>query len=181
MSSTQAPGGLRSNSLIDTDAELVSVRPQSMHLVFVFGTLKEGFPNFATNRGTRVAGSFKTCAAYPLYLVGVRHSPWLVNSPGTGLRVSGQVFRVDDETLAAMDRLERVSETDGYRRQVLELEGEDSPQLVSAYAYLKQPEHLVHSEIRAGPLQEYKYEHAALYRPRAAFPSGESIRSVVFF
>src|SRR5215470_7038413 len=104
------------------------------HLVFVFGTLKEGFPNFATNRGVRMAGSFKTCAAYPLYLVGERHVPWLVNSPGTGARVSGQIFRVDRETLAAMDRLERVSEPDGYRREVLEVEGGDSPGLLCAYA-----------------------------------------------
>lgn len=138
------------------------------HLVFVFGTLKEGFPNFATNRGVRVAGSFRTCAAYPLYLVGDRHSPWLVDSPGTGARVSGQVFRVDDATLAAMDILERVSEPDGYRREVLELEGGDAPRRLSAYAYLKPPGQLVMSEVRAGPLDEYGHEHAALYRPRAA-------------
>ena len=64
------------------------------HLVFVFGTLKEGFPNFGVNRGARVPGEFRTCAAYPLYLVGERHSPWLVEAPHTGFRVTGQVFRV---------------------------------------------------------------------------------------
>ena len=137
------------------------------HLIFVFGTLKEGFPNFATNRGVRVAGSFKTCAAYPLYLVGERHVPWLVNSPGTGVRVSGEIFRVDGAAMAAMDKLERVAEPDGYCREVLEVEG-DSPGLLLAYAYLKQPGQLVMSEVRAGPLEEYKREHAALYRPRAA-------------
>lgn len=137
------------------------------HLVFVFGTLKEGFPNFAENRGVRVAGSFRTSAAYPLYLVGERHVPWLVNSPGAGVRVSGEIFRVDGAALAAMDKLERVSEPDGYRREVLEVEG-DSPGLLLAYAYLKQPGQLVMSDVRAGPLEEYKREHAALYRPRAA-------------
>jgi gamma-glutamylaminecyclotransferase len=138
------------------------------HLVFVFGTLKEGFPNFATNRGVRVAGAFRTCAAYPLYLVGERHVPWLVNSPGAGVRVSGEIFRVDGAALAAMDRLERVAEPDGYRREVLEIEGGDSPELLLAYAYVKQPGQLAMSEVRAGPLDEYKREHAALYRPRAA-------------
>src|ERR1044071_4849567 len=138
------------------------------HLVFVFGTLKEGFPNFATNRGVRVAGSFRTSAAYPLYLVGERHVPWLVNSPGTGVRASGEIFRVDGAALAAMDSLERVSEPEGYRREVLEVEGGDAPKLLLAYAYLKQPGQLVMSEVRAGPLEEYKHEHAALYRPRAA-------------
>jgi gamma-glutamylaminecyclotransferase len=135
-------------------------------LVFVFGTLKEGFPNFATNRGARVPGVFRTCAAYPMYLVGERHSPWLVDDPGTGLRVTGQVFRVDGEALAAMDRLERVSEPDGYHRTILELEGDDSPRAISAYAYLKRREQLVMSEVRVGPLGEYKYEHGALYRAR---------------
>jgi gamma-glutamylaminecyclotransferase len=137
------------------------------HLVFVFGTLKEGFPNFATNRGVRIPGEFRTCAAYPLYLVGERHSPWLVDEPGKGARVSGQIFRVDAETLAAMDRLERVSERDGYRRKLLELEGGESSSVVPAYAYLKLAEQFQVSEIRAGPIGEYKHEHACLYRPRA--------------
>jgi gamma-glutamylaminecyclotransferase len=138
------------------------------HLVFVFGTLKEGFPNFATNQGVRVAGSFRTCAAYPLYLVGERYVPWLVNSPGTGMRVSGEIFRVDGAALAVMDKLEGVGEADGYRREVLEVEGGDSPGLVLAFAYLKPPGQLVLSEVRAGPLEEYKHEHATLYRRRAS-------------
>ena len=137
------------------------------HFVFVFGTLKEGFPNFATNRGSRLPGRFKTCKAFPLYLVGDRHSPWLVNIPGTGHHVSGQIFRVDDTGLAAMDALERISAPDGYRRQLLELEGGGTPEKLPAYAYMKEPWQLVPSEIRAGPLEEYSQEHAALYRPRA--------------
>jgi gamma-glutamylaminecyclotransferase len=137
------------------------------HLVFVFGTLKEGFPNFATNRGTRLPGEFRTRASYPLYLVGERHSPWLIEEPGKGLRVTGQIFRVDAETLAEMDALERVSEPDGYRRKLLELDGADSSSVVSAYAYLKAPEQLVPSEVRAGPLGKYTDEHASMYRPRA--------------
>jgi gamma-glutamylaminecyclotransferase len=135
-------------------------------LVFVFGTLKEGFPNFATNRGVRVPGVFRTRSPYPLYLVGERHSPWLIDAPGTGFRVAGQVFRVEADTLAAMDKLERVSEPDGYRRCALELESPESLAVISAHAYLKPPAQLVRSEIRLGPLDEYRHDHAALYRPR---------------
>ena len=58
-------------------------------LVFVFGTLKQGFPNFATNKGARVAGDFMTVERYPLYLVGERYSPWLVDAAGKGERVVG--------------------------------------------------------------------------------------------
>ena len=80
------------------------------HLVFVFGTLKEGFPNFATNRGVRVGGTCKTREPYPLFLVGDRCSPWLMDEPGAGLHVEGEIFRVDESTLQAMDRLERVTD-----------------------------------------------------------------------
>lgn len=40
-----------------------------MHRVFVYGALKEGFPNFKSNNGTRYQGEFTTLETYPLYLV----------------------------------------------------------------------------------------------------------------
>ncbi|MFT4099733.1 MAG: gamma-glutamylcyclotransferase family protein [Burkholderiaceae bacterium] len=137
-------------------------------LVFVFGTLKEGFPNFATNMGKRLPGVFLTRQRYPFYLVGERHSPWLINLPGEGERILGQVFEVDQAALDAMDRLERITEPDGYRRIVVEVESSAAGEtkVVAAFAYLKQPQHYVATEVRSGPLSEYTLEHAALYRQR---------------
>lgn len=138
------------------------------HLVFVFGTLKEGFPNFPANKGSRVPGVFLTKERYPLFLVGERHSPWLINSPGQGERIVGQVFEVDQPAIEAMDKLERISEPDGYRRVVIEVEAINATNStnLSVFAYLKQAHHFVLSEARFGPLPEYTHEHAALYRPR---------------
>ena len=141
-------------------------------LVFVFGTLKQGFPNFATNKGTRVAGSFITVERYPLYLVGERFSPWLVDEAGEGHRVVGQVFEVDQATLDAMDVLERVAQPDGYRRltvAVEALEGEPGARL-TVQAYLKPREHFDRADARLGPLHEYTEAHAALYRSRVPAP-----------
>jgi gamma-glutamylaminecyclotransferase len=139
------------------------------HLVFVFGTLKEGFPNFATNNGARLPGSFLTKQRFPFYLIGERHSPWLIDQPGEGERIVGQVFEVDRGTLDAMDRLERIGEPDGYRRIVVEVEACDvaAPEAIAAFAYLKPARQLVAADIRHGPLREYTLEHAALYRPRS--------------
>jgi gamma-glutamylaminecyclotransferase len=137
------------------------------HLVFVFGTLKQGFPNFATNRGVRVGGVFVTRQPYPLYLVGERHSPWLVDEPGSGARVAGELFRVDAQSLEAMDQIERVAEPDGYRRVLLQVECSETAAVHEAYAYLKPPGQLAGSQIREGPLAAYTRDHAALYRPRA--------------
>ncbi len=136
------------------------------HTVFVFGTLKQGFPNFATNSGRRIDGVFVTQQRYPLYLVGERHSPWMVNLPGQGVQVAGQLFEVDDAALAAMDQLERVHEPDGYVRVAIEVHSADG-HARTAQAYLKRGEHLEPAQIRVGPLNEYTPAHAALYRSRA--------------
>jgi len=136
--------------------------------VFVFGTLKQGFPNFATNRGHRMTGEYQTCERLPLYLVGERFSPWLVDQPGEGLQVAGQVFEVDAETLALMDRLERTDAPDGYVRQTLEVQERGVPgaPVLAVQAYLKPAAQMAQAVIRQGPLAEYTLEHAALYRSR---------------
>ncbi|MBO9647979.1 MAG: gamma-glutamylcyclotransferase [Variovorax sp.] len=139
------------------------------NLVFVFGTLKEGFPNFATNKGARVGGTFVTVERYPLYLVGERFTPWLVDAIGEGEQVVGQVFEVDEPALAAMDALERITEPDGYRRVMLEVEalGDAQRTTLGVQVYIKPREQLAPTEVRLGPLQEYTLEHAKLYRRRS--------------
>jgi gamma-glutamylaminecyclotransferase len=141
--------------------------------VFVFGTLKEGFPNFGANKGIRIPGKFVTAQRLPLYLVGERHSPWLVNAPGEGHQVAGQVYQVDLPALEQMDVLERVNEPDGYKRLSIEVVAQgasSSCESMHVFAYLKQPEQFNLSSARLGPLDEYTLEHAALYRGRALTP-----------
>jgi gamma-glutamylaminecyclotransferase len=120
-------------------------------LVFVFGTLKEGFPNFHKNAGRRLPGVFATAERLPLYLVGERHSAWLVDRPGEGEFVHGEVF-----------------EPDGYKRRRLRVVsvGVSPPKAIEAFAYLKEPGQLADATVRLGPLGEYTAEHAALYRAR---------------
>lgn len=137
-------------------------------LVFVFGTLKQGFPNAATNRGARWPGNFRTEAAFPLYLVGERHVPWLLNAPGTGLPVIGEVYAVDEAALRDMDALERVGHPDGYVRQEITVVpvGIEPGSPLAVQAYLKPANTLAPQDIRLGPLAEYTLAHAALYRRR---------------
>ena len=134
-------------------------------LLFVYGTLKEGFPNFGTNRGTRVPGTFTTAQPYPLYLVGERHTPWMIDAPGEGHRIGGEVFRVDADALAQMDVLEGAAHPDGYRRRVIVVHAAAGDPL-TACAYVKEPGQLTAGLARQGPFAEYTLAHAALYRPR---------------
>lgn len=136
-------------------------------LVFVYGTLKDGFPNYTVNKG-ELFGRYLTEQAYPLLLVGDRFTPWLVDSPGQGERVSGEVYEVTPEQLAAMDRLERIDQPDGYQRKIIRVvPDQDSTAAMTVFAYLKAPGLLSDQDVQSELLANYSSEHAALYRPRS--------------
>ncbi|MCP4472672.1 MAG: gamma-glutamylcyclotransferase [Gammaproteobacteria bacterium] len=137
-----------------------------MYPVFVFGTLKQGFPNSSKNNGSRVPGEFLTKGRYPLYLVGERHSPWLVLSRGEGFQVRGQVFMVDDATLSFMDRLERTHEADGYHRVQMPVISESTNEEMQVFVYGKPAEQLEGMRVQLGPIAVYELEHSSLYRKR---------------
>ncbi len=137
-----------------------------MNRVFVFGTLKEGFPNFEKNKGIRFRGEFETKERYPLYLVGERHSPWLVLDKGNGHNIQGQVFTVTDDALAEMDKLERISEPDGYRRFDITVLAKDTSEALVVSTYGKTVEQIQGADIRAELTGEYSIEHTAHYRSR---------------
>jgi gamma-glutamylaminecyclotransferase len=134
-------------------------------LVFVFGTLKAGFPNFGVNQGRRVGTLYRTVQPHPLYLMGARHVPWMIDAPGSGQCVAGELYEVDAAALAAMDELEGVGRPDGYHRKALQVQGDDAS-VVMAQVYMKHTEQVTQSDVRDGPLAEYTLEHAARYRKR---------------
>ena len=152
------------------------------HLIFVYGTLKEGFPNHFRNPGQRVTGSFRTRQRFPLYVVRLpseNRAPWLVNSPGEGHQVAGQVFEVDGATLAQMDAFEEVHLPTGYVRADVELEPVDGgttvPHTLRAHVYLKRPTELPLCLAIEGPFAEYTSELAVGYwldTPMADGPAG---------
>ena len=137
-----------------------------MYAVFVFGTLKEGFPNSSANKGSRVSGEFLTKNRYPLYLMGERYSPWLVFSKGEGYQIRGQVFMVDEAGLSDMDRLERIRQADGYRRVQLPVFSESTNEEMQVFVYVKPPEQLEGMLVQLGPIAEYELKHSSLYQKR---------------
>ena len=137
-----------------------------MYLIFLFGTLKEGYPNYHSNFGKRVEGNFCTIDRYPLYLVGERYSPWLINDPGSGEFVQGQVFSVDQSALDIMDSLERITEPDGYQRVQVIVKNDVAMEELVVHIYMKQAHLLNPGEIRMGPLKCYELEYTKMYASR---------------
>lgn len=133
-----------------------------MHLLFVYGSLKEGFPNFRHNAGRRVAGTFVTVQPHP-FMLADGQLPCLLPSPGEGLPVRGQLFEVDDAALARMDLLERVGDPGGYTRRPIRVVRDDAAGgELTAFAYMQDPAVLQQRPgPHLGPIAEYTMEHAA--------------------
>jgi gamma-glutamylaminecyclotransferase len=135
--------------------------------VFVYGTLKKDFPNHARFLGrARWIGNYKTVIPFPLVLNGERCSPCLIDRPGAGHPVCGEVYEVNAAMLAALDRLERTAADDGYHRRLIEVapqkNGEQTK--LTVYAYFKAP-HLVDAPQSAN-LSAYTPAMGTRYRPR---------------
>ena len=138
--------------------------------IFVFGTLKSGFPNYHYNQARQIDARFATAQAYPFYLVGPRFMPWLIDDPGQGLVVQGEVYRADNNQLQLMDQLEQVGQPGGYQRKMITVKNLDSGELEKVFAYLKPAAQLNPALIKLGPLSVYLPEHARLYSSRRRRP-----------
>uniref|UniRef100_A0A3Q0SCL2 Gamma-glutamylaminecyclotransferase n=1 Tax=Amphilophus citrinellus TaxID=61819 RepID=A0A3Q0SCL2_AMPCI len=96
-----------------------------MSRVFVYGTLKKGQPNyhrmFDSNNGkAEYLGSAFTTQKYPLVIATKYNIPFLLNIPGQGLRVYGEIYKVDDQMLKFLDDFESIPTL--YQRTVVQLE-----------------------------------------------------------
>lgn len=141
-----------------------------MDLLFVYGSLKQGFVNEHVNTGQRIDGRYRTCIPYPMFLLGEGEVPCVVAAPGSGHCVVGEIYRVGADDLHRMDRLERVGELDGYERIIVDLERFDvePAQCLSAFVYVKREHAIGPGEPRIGPLTEYRHEHATNFRWKGA-------------
>ncbi len=86
------------------------------HTLFVYGSLMKGLGNHRYLAASTFARSARTCASFTLLDLG--HFPAMIRAGST--RVCGEVYSIDDLTLAALDRLE--GHPTLYRRTEITLE-----------------------------------------------------------
>ena len=123
-------------------------------LVFVFGTLKKGFP--LHNRGlseARLIGAYRTQERFPLVIAGPWFAPMMFNEPGEGHHILGEVYQVDVAQLATLDRIESVGKP-GNCRLTIDLEAASSGGRVSAFGYMKSRE-IAQGIYHSGYLESY--------------------------
>ncbi|GMR33114.1 hypothetical protein PMAYCL1PPCAC_03309, partial [Pristionchus mayeri] len=96
-------------------------------LVFVYGTLKRGEPNHRFLSNAKGIAQFIASGvlreAYPLVIASKYNIPFLLNKPGEGHRIHGEIYSVDDVTMRDLDQLEGYP--DLYTREEKEVEMAD--------------------------------------------------------
>ena len=115
-----------------TDASAKGMRSMT-HSVFVYGTLKSGFSNHYLLKGCKFFGAAVTVPTYKMIENGF---PVIMPDP-EGKPLAGEIYTVDDETLARLDQLER--EGSSYDRKLIDVNlrlasGERAP--TKAFIYI---------------------------------------------
>eukprot|EP00743_Colponemidia_sp_Colp-15_P004463 GILK01004813.1.p1 GENE.GILK01004813.1~~GILK01004813.1.p1 ORF type:complete len:175 (-),score=17.62 GILK01004813.1:108-599(-) len=147
------------------------------HFVFVYGTLKTGFPNhyylqLGGQDGYEYIGQALTKERYPMVLLNKRFVPALLHVAGSGNRIAGEVFKVDDKILAHLDELEGVA-SNYYTRQIIEIDPIDfgaeqitGPCFVYFLCRDGNPEFIYEELLLEAHLAEYTSIHATQYIPK---------------
>jgi gamma-glutamylcyclotransferase (GGCT)/AIG2-like uncharacterized protein YtfP len=102
------------------------------YLVFVYGTLKKGFSNHRLLSGAEFLGPAQTVQKFAMYTTG---TPIVLKEEAVS-PIFGELYRVDEKILAALDSLE--GHPDWYRREEVEVlvdEGEREKRLETAWLY----------------------------------------------
>jgi gamma-glutamylaminecyclotransferase len=112
------------------------------HVIFTYGTLKRGFPNYhlmqslIDQNDAVFLGPHMTLHAYPL-VCGAHGIPFLINLPGSGFRVTGDLYSVSTRGLVRVDELEgtRLGHYERLPVQVIHTNAPDGVVAVQAEAY----------------------------------------------
>lgn len=98
----------------------------ALKLVFLYGTLKTAEQNhyLLTQKGNGIARFVQkvvTPERFPLVVATQYNVPFMLNKPGVGAFVTGELFEVDQRMLEVLDRLEDVGNF--YEREVMNFGG----------------------------------------------------------
>ncbi|XP_062193381.1 putative gamma-glutamylcyclotransferase At3g02910 [Phragmites australis] len=145
-------------------------------MVFVYGTLKRGFPNhpLLAASASPFAGAVSTAAPASL-VIGPYSVPFLLPTPSSssGRLISGELYSASPLALAKLDALEG-THIGVYERRRLTVVVDGSGEAVEAEAYFAHPSYAEALWRRCGgeaaEIGEYTMDHAARYVP----PSGRS-------
>jgi len=125
-----------------------------MHRLFVFGTLKRGFPLHERARAGAIwLGRGTTIEAYPMFVAGRWYAPMMLNEPGHGYRVMGELYEIEGPRLELNDGIESVGVPGNFRTPAW-IEPSDGGAARRALIYMK--DRALALPIHTGRLADYQ-------------------------
>ncbi|MFT5116224.1 MAG: gamma-glutamylaminecyclotransferase, partial [Parasphingorhabdus sp.] len=119
----------------------------------------------------RLDGFFKDRATteneYPLLVVNQRFSPVVVYEPGSGQKITGELYLVDQATMDWMDALEGITLLNGYRKHCIAIVTATGEHY-NAWIYTKSRDLI--EEIHDGPLHDYQDHRHIIHPERNVLP-----------
>jgi gamma-glutamylaminecyclotransferase len=90
-----------------------------MNRIFVFGTLKRGFPlHDRALAGAAYRGLYRTSERFPMFVAGRWFAPMMIEEPGLGHHVLGELYEVEDWRLNLIDEMESVGIPGNFRTSI---------------------------------------------------------------
>lgn len=126
-----------------------------MHRVFVFGTVKQGFPLHRQGLGDtpRRLADCRTVERFPMFIASAWYAPMMMNEPGLGCQIVGELYQVDHQRLLLIDQIESVGLPGNFRVRIL-VKALDQGTVCFANAYMKSRE--LASPVHSGLLGDYQ-------------------------
>lgn len=128
----------------ETDVAVTTTTTAAAALIFTYGTLKRNFSNhpllqdLILTGDASFIGTYRTLLNYPL-VCGPYRVPFLLNIPGSGQPVYGELYSVSEHGLSRMDELEGTTRAHYERLPIkvvpAEEDGAEAEKITCAEAY----------------------------------------------
>ncbi|KAI9582653.1 troponin C-akin-1 protein [Glossina fuscipes] len=148
--------------------------------LFVCGTLKYGQPSHSilSNNANGYAKYWcraTTAEKLPLVIATRYNIPFLLNKPGIGFYVTGEIYEVDNKMLKVLDDLEDCQ--DIYTREMLDMNIGVGEGTVPCWVYLlqKYPEKLLKLEYLSSYENNEKHPYVIRHQRHHKYPPNEDL------
>lgn len=122
--------------------------------VFIYGTLKRSFALHDKGlTGAQFLGNYQTVEPYPLYIAREFFGPMMLDRPGEGLVVQGELYLADDQRLDLIDELEDTSKSGSFRTDLI-VEPVGGGVRLKSSGYMKDESWLI--PLHSGYLSDYQ-------------------------
>ena len=116
----------------------------SKNIIFVYGTLKRGFPLHLVLEESKFLGMATSVYKYPMIANKFGTYPFLIDLKGKGNYIKGEIFEITNEVFSELDKIEGVPNL--FVRAFIDVHTNDGEQY-HAIAYVRADNYIIDKSI----------------------------------